>query len=139
MWNADAVASFLVGCLGPFDWAVLWAYRLPWGDRSLEDVPSLDWRRYAAWRLRQGEQRGLYDAPGHAFEAGEQDKLVEVVRSAIYMGWDARAFCQPRRFRFDLSHDDVITIRSHDNIKGACKTMTQLGLRLAGPSWNLVP
>ena len=80
MTNADVVAPILVECLGAYDWAVVWAYDLPWGDRSSEAKPPPDWRDYAEGRLRRDEHRSLYDAPGHEFAAGDGEQLVDVMK-----------------------------------------------------------
>lgn len=128
MMNADAVASTPVECLGTYDWAVLWAYELPSGDRSREATPPLDWRDYAQWRLRQDEHRSLYDAPGHEFAAGDCGEVVELTQAAIYMGWDARAFSSPFRCVIDLSHDDIVTLRSSSNLFEVTARLIQLGL-----------
>jgi hypothetical protein len=37
------------------------------------------WRRYRLWRAANGDQRRLYDAPGHRFERGEGDDLSKVL------------------------------------------------------------
>ena len=128
MVNADAVAPTLVGCLGTYEWAVLWAYELPWGDRSSEETPPRDWRDYAQWRLRRDERRSLHDAPGHEFAANRNEELVQVIKAAIYMGWDARAFSNPLRCMIDFSHDDIITLRSHNNLSDVTARLIQLGL-----------
>ena len=129
MARADEVASVLADCLGGYDWAVLWAYGLPWGDRSLEAVPPPDWRRYAEWRRRHDEHRTLYDAPGHEFESANREQLASAIQSAIYMGWDARAFGYPLRCIIDPSHDDTITLRSQHNLSEVTGRLVGLGLR----------
>ena len=53
---------------------------------------------------------------------------MEVIKAAIYMGWDARAFSSPLRCMIDLSHDDIITLRSHSNLSDVTGRLIKLGL-----------
>jgi YVTN family beta-propeller protein len=71
---------------------------------------------YAKWRLCHDELRSLYDAPGHEFDGDCQEELAEVIQSAIYIRWDARAFSGPLRCTVELSQDDTITVRSQANL-----------------------
>ena len=129
MTNADAVASALVACLGPYDWAIVWAYDLPWGDRSRDADPPPDWRDYAAWRLRRGERRSLCDVPGHEFDANDDKEVGTVIRAAICMGWDAWVFSSPLGCMIDLSHDDIITVLSRNEITEPAGRLFELGFR----------
>jgi hypothetical protein len=128
MKDAHAVAVPLARSLGEFTWALLWAYSLPWGDRSHEDNAPVDWRRYAHWRQSVGDERTLYEAPGHLFEPDEQSKLAEVIEFAIYTGWDAVVFARPLRCVMALSHDDVIKIQSRHNLSPLAEELRRLGL-----------
>src|SRR5262245_24697976 len=129
MKDARPVADHLVDYLGDFSWTMLWVYGLPWGDRSRgEHVPD-DWQRYARWRQSAGEDRMLYEAPGHLFEPNEKSTLVEVIEFAIYTGWDAFVFPRPLRCVIALSHDDVIKLQSRHNLSAiASTTLSRFGL-----------
>lgn len=129
--TADAVAAILIASLGTYEWAVLWATSFPWGDRSLEPVPPLDWQLYAAWRLRHHEPRPLYDAPGHELGHDDASELARLIAFAIIMGWDARVFSHPLQCAIGLSHDDIITVRSHANMSNLAGRLIPLGLTLA--------
>src|SRR5262249_45253628 len=128
MQNAHVVAVPLVRMLGEFTWATVWACSLPFGDRSREDNAPDDWQRYARWRQSAGEQRRLFEAPGHLVEPDEQPKLVEIIEFAIYTGWDAIVFARPLRCVIALSHDDVIKIQSRHNLSALGAKLRRLGL-----------
>jgi hypothetical protein len=68
------------------------------------------WRRYRLWRAANGDERRLYDAPGHRFERGEGDSLSQVIEFALQLGWDALLAATPRRQLLFLSHDDRMEI-----------------------------
>jgi hypothetical protein len=128
--QSAAVCQLLTECLGDFTWAVLWAYELPFGDRSTEAEPPGGWGRYASWRQAAGESRRLYDAPGHLFAAGERSAVAEALVFAIRLGWDAVLFGSPPRAVIRLSHDDDIDImaRSAKEISRVTDALVRLGL-----------
>jgi hypothetical protein len=128
MEEASSVSSCLVEYIRDFSWAMLWAYDLPFGDRSREENPPSDWRRYSKWRRSAGENRMLYDAPGHLFEPHEKFKLGQVIEFAIYMGWDAVLLAQPLRCLITLSHDDLITVQARHNVTALSDQLRRLGL-----------
>ena len=68
------------------------------------------WRRYRLWRAAHGDQRRLYDAPGHRFERGEADELSKVIAFALHLGWDALLAATPGQQLLFLSHGDRIEI-----------------------------
>jgi hypothetical protein len=68
------------------------------------------WSRYRRWRGANGENRRLYDAPGHQFEPGEAEELSKVIEFALQLGWDALVAAEPGRQLLLLSHDDRIEI-----------------------------
>jgi hypothetical protein len=68
------------------------------------------WQRYRLWRAANGDQRRLYDAPGHQFERGEGDNLSKLVAFALQLGWDALVAATPARQLLFLSHDDRMEI-----------------------------
>ena len=68
------------------------------------------WRRYRLWRAANGDERRLYDAPGHRFERGEGDSLSQVIEFALQLGWDALLAATPRRQLLFLSHDNRMEI-----------------------------
>ena len=129
MSNARPVANELVGLLGDFTFALLWVHALPFGDGSRQENPREDWRRYAQWRRSAGEDRALYDVPGHLFDPNEGSKLAEAIEFAIYTGWDAFVFARPLRCVMALSHDDVIKIQSRHNLSSIAAGLRRLGLR----------
>lgn len=129
MKDARLVAQHLVDYLPDFTWAMLWIYGLPWGDRSREENAPEDWQTYARWRRSAGEDRTLYEAPGHLFEPNEAAKLVEIIEFTIYTGWDAFVFARPLRCIVTLSHDDVIQIQSRHNLSAISEQLHRLGLR----------
>jgi hypothetical protein len=82
------------------------------GDGWNEDIPTDDerWRRYREWRGSLGENRRLYDAPGHQFESHETEHLSKSIAFALHLGWDALLAAKPGRQLLLLSHNDVMEI-----------------------------
>ena len=128
MKEADTVVEHLVDHFGHFSWALLWAYDFAWGDRSQEDNPLADWRQYAEWRRRQGEDRPLYDAPGHRFEADERATLIEAVKFAIYTGWDGVLVGRPLTCLISLSHHDIIKVQSRHSLSALAQQLNREGI-----------
>ncbi len=128
--NADDVAASLVLALGDFIWAVLWAYRFPFGDLTKGLAPPDDWKRYGAWRRGTGETRTPYEAPGHKFAASEPTQLAKAIRFAIHAGWDTAVFACPSLCLIRLSHDDFIEVHAHsrDTIEKLSTSLSKLDL-----------
>jgi hypothetical protein len=129
MKGTAAVATRLVEYTGNFSRALLWAYGLPLGgDRSREEKPPDDWRRYAQWRRSAGEDRTLFDAPGHLVAPDEKTTLAEAIEFAVDLGWDAVVLMRPLRCIIALSHDDIITVQSRHNVTALADALGRLGL-----------
>jgi hypothetical protein len=85
------------------------------------------WRRYRLWRAANGDQRRLYDAPGHRFERGEGDSVSQVIEFALQLGWDTLVAAKPRRQLLFLSHDDRMEIYHGFQRRWLAETLIALG------------
>ena len=84
------------------------------------------WAPYYRWRRANGEDRRLYDAPGHRFEPHEAEHLSEAIEFALRLGWDALVAAGPGRQLLFLSHDDRMEI--HRGFKWRSLAEKLLGL-----------
>ncbi len=128
--NGPEVAEALVEHQGAYATCLVWACGLPWSDRSQEDEPRPDWKRFRDWRRHQGEWRGLHDAPGHLFEGHERAALAKLIEWVLYMGWDAIVAATPGKDAVLLSHDDHIRICSRGTPDRLLLRLERLGLRV---------
>jgi hypothetical protein len=83
-----------------------------------------NWPQFYAWRGALGERRSLDTAPGHCFERGEDQLLVQLLTLIMQNAWDADVLCA-RAGRADevfarISHDEWYEIR--DAASGARKS-----------------
>jgi hypothetical protein len=78
-----------------------------WNEHSARDQR---WGRYSKWRVANNEDRRLYEAPGHRFEAHEVEQFSKAVEFALELGWDALVAAKPGRQLLVLSHDDRLEI-----------------------------
>lgn len=87
-----------------FQWCLI-------GDGWVESSPNNDrWRGYRRWRAANGEDRRLYDVPGHRFEGQDTERLAKAIEFALELGWDALVAAKPGRQLLFLSHDDRLEI-----------------------------
>jgi hypothetical protein len=89
------------------------------------------WGRYQLWRAAHGEQRRLYDAPGHQFERGEGDDLSKVIAFALHLGWDALLGATPKRQLLFLSHDDRMEIYRGFERRRLAENLSRLDIGVA--------
>jgi hypothetical protein len=129
--TARSVASVLAGACGDYEECVVWAADLVWGDRSADEYPPPDWVNYRLWREGHGETRGIYDAPGHVFDASERAELERLLELAIYMGWDTLVGPRPCVVLMQLSHHDQISLHARTRKPGLLADLDRLGVRIA--------
>jgi hypothetical protein len=91
-------------------------------------VGNEQWRRYRQWRSEHGENRRLYDAPGHLFSSDEAKQLVEALDFSMQLGWDALVTAQPGRQLMLLSHDDRMEIHRGFEWRTLAAKLTSSGL-----------
>ena len=94
---------------------------------SEENERDERWQRYRLWRVANGDQRRLYDAPGHRFERGEGDSVSQVIEFALQLGWDTLVAAKPRRQILFLSHDDRMEIYHGFQRRWLAETLIALG------------
>jgi hypothetical protein len=128
--NYFPAAEAIAQSLGKFSEAtVLFLFSLS-GDGWGYVTPGYNqrnWNRYRKWRASHGEDRRLYDAPGHRFEAHEAGELSKLIEIALLLGWDALLSVKPKRQLLLLSHDDRLEIyRSHGG-RALVKQLSALG------------
>jgi hypothetical protein len=100
------LARHLASWLGPFSNALLWVTEYGiW--------PSSE-NNHLYYRLRQsyGDQRQLYEAPGHEFLAEEIVELTTFLDLAIQFGWGAHLLSTPSAAYIFISHDEWILVQS---------------------------
>ncbi|QHO73140.1 hypothetical protein ACH79_11290 [Bradyrhizobium sp. CCBAU 051011] len=106
-----AAANTIALSIGKFSEATLVFLWCLSGDGWDEPSASTEsWRRYRKWRAANNEERRLYQAPGHRFEANEVERLSKTVKFALELGWDALVEAKPGRQLLFLSHDDRLEI-----------------------------
>jgi hypothetical protein len=98
------------------------------GDGWVESSPTNDrWRGYRRWRAANGENRRLYDAPGHRFEEEDVEQLAKTIEFALELGWDAVVAAKPGRQLLFLSHDDRLEIYRGFGSGALVRQLTSLG------------
>ena len=107
----SAAADAIAASIGDFTEVILLFLFCVTGDGWSEGHARREsWRRYRLWRAAKGDQRRLYNAPGHLFERGEGNDLSQVIAFALHLGWDALLGATPGRQLLLLSHDDRLGI-----------------------------
>jgi hypothetical protein len=100
-----------------------------WEGEHYEHLRSrTSWKRFMALRRSHGEERRLYDAPGHVLTPSERQTIPELAEPAILHGWDTLLLAKPNVAAIYLSHDDDIIIQSDKNISSLSNALTGLGL-----------
>ncbi|MBC8051200.1 MAG: hypothetical protein H7X92_13805 [Chitinophagales bacterium] len=90
------------------------------------------WTSYRTWRERHGCLKRTYEEPGHVFSKDENHALEELLRFAIFLGWDALVVAKPGRGMITLSHDDIIEIHAHKHASKLLRHLLKAGLSTAG-------
>jgi hypothetical protein len=104
-------ANAIAQATGTFSEATLLFQWCLSGDGWVESSPNNDrWQGYKRWRAANGEDRRLYEAPGHRFEPTDIDGLSRTIGFALELGWDALVAAKPGRQLLFLSHDDRLEI-----------------------------
>src|SRR5262249_15410905 len=81
-------ANAIAGATGGFSEAALLFLFCATGDGWNEICAGNEqWRLYRQWRTAHGEDRRLYDAPGHLFAPHEVKQLSEAVDFSLQLGW----------------------------------------------------
>jgi hypothetical protein len=123
-----AAAEEIVDALCDFKECLFWCTDLPWGDFWGDN--DARWSKFYRWRRRLGEVRRLHASPGHLFGANERHLLVETIRVAFYLGWDAQILACPGRRKILMSHDDRVEIHRVPNKRQLVKELQILGFEL---------
>jgi len=121
-------ANAIAGATGGFSEAALLFLFCATGDGWNEICAGNEqWRLYRQWRTAHGEDRRLYDAPGHLFAPHEVKQLSEAVDFSLQLGWDALLTAQPGRQLMLLSHDDRMEIYRGFDWRLLTEKLTALG------------
>jgi hypothetical protein len=103
------IAHRVVEAIAPWTECLLWVTQVGvWPS-------SEDWPTYYRMRGDRGERRSIEVAPGHLFDGGETDLLVEFLAAAMESGWDAFVLPvgeRPSHVRVQVSHDEWIEVQS---------------------------
>ena len=109
------VAAACLRALGQWDECVLWVTLTGvWGSGE-------DWPAYYAMRGRVGERRSLEKAPGHWFQRGDEDLLLQFLTAVLENAWDAYVLPASsgretdRRLR--VSHDEYVELQSRSAVE----------------------
>ena len=113
--------------------ALLWISGSPGGDGwEGEEYAFMrgrdSWKRFMKLRRSHGEQRRLYDAPGHLLTPEERPLIAELAEPAILHGWDSLLLATPNITAVCFSHNDDIKVISDKNITRWSAALTDLGL-----------
>jgi len=104
---ANAIAT----SLGRFTEATLcFSFCISGDGWGIDPQPDERWVRYRQWRGAQGENRRLFDAPGHLFGSHEAEQLSRTLVFAFELGWDALLGVKPGRQLLSLSHHDRLDV-----------------------------
>ena len=121
-------ANAIVAAAGNFTDATLHFLFCVSGDGWNDDLGTHErWGRYRRWRSANGENRRLYDAPGHRFEAHEAAHLSSTIAFALQLGWDALIAARPGRQLLFLSHDDRMEIYRGFEWRSLAEKLMKLG------------
>lgn len=85
------------------------------------------WREYHEWRSSKGENRRLYETPGHQFSPAEAGDLSKVIELALHLGWDPLVAARPGRQILFLSHDDRMEIYRGFQRRALAERLIRLG------------
>jgi len=104
-------ATLIAAAAGDFsEAAILFSFCVAGDGWSEHTSSNAGWPAYRRWRSSFGEERRLYDAPGHLFTRGEVDQFSRVIEFALILGWDALVAAKPGRNQILLSHDDRLEV-----------------------------
>jgi hypothetical protein len=86
------------------------------------------WQRFVELRKSLGEERRLYETPGHLLTPDERHCIPDFAEPAILHGWDTLFLARPNVTAIYTSHNDDITVQSDKNISSLSAALTGLGL-----------
>ena len=112
--------------------ALLWITGSPgnegWGEIDSFMRERKSWRKFADLRRARGEERRLYDAPGHLLTPDERPLIADLAEPAILHGWDSLLLAKPNTTAVYFSHNDDIRVISDKNVSTWSAAFTGLGL-----------
>jgi hypothetical protein len=121
-------ANAITASIGDFTEATLHFLFCVGGDGWNEGTATNErWSRYRRWRGANGENRRLYDAPGHQFDPHEAEQLSKAIEFALQLGWDALVTAKPGRQLLFLSHDDRMDVYRGFEWRPLAETLIALG------------
>jgi hypothetical protein len=110
IYRAPVLTNFLYGLLqdgSPFKSLLFWVKQIGiWGDRW----DAIGIRQLALERKAKGDERNLYDAPGHIFSAEEELDTIGVSVLPMIYGWDAYLIPDSAEMFVYISHDEYVEI-----------------------------
>jgi hypothetical protein len=127
--NAGAIAGVLAAAYQPVERVLLWTHGLIWGDRTQDPTAWDGWQGYGHWRKKHGVAAGLHEGPGLLFQDGEHELLGEAIKWTVLTGSDALAIDVRCHLAIELSHHDIITVRSRTRPSAIGDRLKALGLR----------
>jgi hypothetical protein len=125
--NCDYITAALAGHFARSQDILFWPHGFVFGDGSIPPGRP-GWQEYVAWRRTTGEDRPVYDAPGHLFQGNEQEGLRSAMRAAILLGWDTLVAARADRCALHLLHD-YITVYARSAPSDLLRTLDALGLQ----------
>jgi hypothetical protein len=124
----SAAANLITLAAGDFSEAmVLFQFAVSGDGWDAHAANDERWARYRRWRIANQEDRRLFDAPGHQFDAHATEAFSQTIAFALDLGWDAWITVQPGRQLAFLSHDDRLEIYRGFNSRMLLKRLISLG------------
>ena len=90
---------------------------------------------FNGYRRSLGEDRDIYNAPGHVFDQADLKQLESIFGLALYFYWDASLFEGTGDVLIRTSHDEYFTVfaKEEEKVGSYVDRFTDMGLkRLAG-------
>jgi len=129
---AQRCVEIVVELFPTYKHALLWISGSPgvegWGEKDSYMRERESWKRFVDLRRSHGEERRLYDAPGHLLMPEERPLIAELAEPAILHGWDSLLLAKPNVTAVYFSHNDDIRVISDKNITRWSDAFTGLGL-----------
>jgi len=77
-----------------------------------------DWNLFDRFRQTLGEERKLYESPGHVFTKDDRDNVRSLLAMVLYFFCGAIVVFGEGKLLIRISHDEFVDIYSKDEVRG---------------------